>query len=102
MSKMGQRIALSGAPLRRHLFVAAGERNRLERQERDNLRIVEREADYRPNLLVVDAVDDGDDRYDLDARVVQVVYCLKLNVKKITDQPMRIGFVSDSVELEIC
>ena len=68
-----QRVALRLAALVGDFFVAAGERNRLEAEERDDLRIVEREADHRSNLLVVDAVDDRDDRDDLDTRVVQVV-----------------------------
>ena len=42
-----QRVALRGAALRRHFLVAAGERHRLERQEVDLLRVVERELDDR-------------------------------------------------------
>ena len=40
-----QRVALRGAALVGDLLVAAGERHRLERQEGDLLRVVERELD---------------------------------------------------------
>ena len=62
-----QRVALRRAPLRRHFLVAAGEGHRLEREEVDLLRVVERELDDAADLLVVDAVDDRDHRDDVDA-----------------------------------
>ena len=57
--QMRQRVALGLAALVGDGFVAAGERHRLEAQERNLLRIVEREAHHRAHLLVVDAVDDA-------------------------------------------
>ena len=62
-----QRVALRRAALVGDFLVAAGERHRLEREEGDLLRIVERELDDAADLLVVDAVDDRDDRDDVDA-----------------------------------
>src|SRR3989339_619623 len=44
----------------RDLLVAARERHGLEREEVDLSRVVERELDDPPDLLVVDAVDDRD------------------------------------------
>ena len=54
-----QRVALGLAALIRDGFVAAGEGNRLEAQERNLLGIVERETHHRAHLLIVDAVDDA-------------------------------------------
>ncbi len=82
-------------------LIASGKRNRLEREERDALGIVERELDDASHLLVVQVVDDGDDGHDLDACVVQVLDRLQLHVKQIADQAMRIGGVTDAVELQI-
>ena len=42
-----------------------------------------------------------DNRDDIDARVVQVVDRLELHIEQISDEPMRIGLVSDAVELQI-
>ena len=76
-------------------------RNRLERQERDALRIVERELNDASHLLVVQVVDDGDDRHDLDAGLVQVLDGLQLHVEQVADQAMRVGGVADAVELQV-
>ncbi len=65
------------------------------------LRIVQRELDDASDLLVVDAVDDGDDRNDLDAGLVHVLDGLQLHVEQVADLAMRVGRVADSVELQI-
>ena len=96
-----QRVALRGAALRRHFLVAAGERHRLERQEVDPLRVVERELDDAADLLVVDAVDDRDDRHDVDAGAVQVLDRAQLDVEQVADAAMRVGGVADAVELQV-
>ena len=101
MGEVRKGVALSGAPLRGHLFVATGEGDGLEGEERDDLRVVEGEADDRADLLVVDAVDDGDDRDDVHAGVVQVGDRLQLHVEQVADETVRIGFVADAIELEI-
>ena len=96
-----QRVALRGAALRRDFFVAAGERHRLERQEVDPLRVVERELDDAADLLVVDAVDDRDDRDDVDAGAVQVLDRAQLHVEEVADAAVRVGGVADAVELQV-
>ena len=96
-----QRVALRRPPLRRHFLVAACKRHRLERQEVDLARVVERELDDAPDLLVVDAVDDRHDRNDVDAVVPQVFDRLQLDVEQVADAAMRVGGVADAVELQI-
>ena len=76
-------------------------RNRLEAEERDLLGIVERELDDAADLLVVDAVDDGGDRDDVDAGLVQVFDGPQLHIEQIADLAMRVGGVADAVELQI-
>ena len=99
--QMRQRVALRFAALDGHLLVAAGERHRLERQEVDPLRVVERELDDAADLLVVDPVDDGDDRDDVDAGAVQVLDRPELDVEQVADAAMRVGGVADAVELQV-
>ena len=96
-----QRVALRRAALRRHLLVAAGERYRLERQEADLLRVVDRELDDAADLLVVDAVDDRHHRNDVDARAPQVLDRPQLDVEEVADQPVRVRGVADAVELQV-
>ena len=96
-----QRVALRVTALVGDGLVASGERNRLEREERDALGIVERELDDASDLLVVEVVDDGDDRHDLDAGLVQVLDRLQLHVEQIADQAVRVGGIADAVELQI-
>ncbi len=75
--------------------------NRLEGEEVDLLRIVERELDDAANLLVVDAVDDGGDGDDVDAGLIQVVDGLELHVERVADLAVRVGGVADAVELQV-
>ena len=55
----------------------------------------------RPDLLVVDAVDDGGDGNDFDAGFVEVVDGLELDVEEVADLAVGVGGVADAVELEI-
>ena len=55
----------------------------------------------RPDLLVVDAVDDRHDRDDVDAGRVQVLDRPQLDVEQVADAAMRVGGVADAVELQI-
>ena len=96
-----QRVALRRAALRRHLLVAAGERHRLEREEVDLARVVERELDDAADLLVVDAVDDRHDRDDIDAGGPEVLDRAQLDVEQVADQAVRVGGVADAVELQV-
>ena len=101
VGQVRQGVALRGAALRRDQLVAAGEADRLERQEVDLLGVVEGELDHPADLLVVDAVDDGDHRHDVDAGVVQVLDRLELDVEQVADPTMRVGGVADAVELQV-
>ena len=99
--QVAQRVALRLATLVGDLFVAAGEGNRLEGEEGDALRIVERELDDAAHLLVVDAVDDRGDRNDVDAGAVQVLDRAQLHVEEVADLAVRVGSVADAVELQV-
>src|SRR6202030_3853572 len=77
------------------------EGDRLEREEVDLLRVVEGELDDASDLLVVHAVDDRDDRDDVDARAVQVLDRAKLHVEQVANAAMRVGRVPDAVELQV-
>ena len=96
-----QRVALRSAALVGDELVAAGERHRLERQEVDLLRVVERELNDTTHLLVVHAVDDRRDRNDIDAGGVQILDRAQLDVEQVADEPMRVGGVADAVELQV-
>ena len=99
--QMRKRIALLQTTLGSDLFIAAGERNRLEGKEGNLLRIVHREADDRSHLIVIDAVNQRGDQNDLDACFVQVVDCAQLHVEEIADLTVAVGVVADAVELQI-
>ena len=96
-----QRVALRRAALGRHFLVAARERHRLERQEVDLARVVERELDDAADLLVVDAVDDRHDRHDVDAGRPEVLDRAQLDVEQVADEAVRVGGVADAVELQV-
>ena len=64
-------------------------------------RVVERELDDLADLLVVHAVDDRDDRHDVDAGRVQVLDRLQLDVEQVADPAVRVGGVADAVELQV-
>ena len=98
---MRKRVTLLQATLFGDQLVAAGERNGLERDERDLLRILESEPDDRSDLVVVDAVDQRRYENDVDARFVQVVDRTKFYIEQVSDLAMRVGIVADSVELQI-
>ena len=96
-----ERVALRGAALVGHGFVAAGEGNRLEGQERNLLGIIQRELDDAAHLLVVDAVDDGDDRDDVHAVGVQVLDGPQFHVEQVAHLAVLVGGVADAVELQV-
>src|SRR5690348_18396675 len=101
MRKVAQRIALCCAALVCDLFVAAGEGNWLEREERNDLGIIERELDDAADLLVVDAVHDRRDRNDIDARLVEVLDRFQLYVEEIADFAVRVSGIADAIELQV-
>src|SRR6185436_17348985 len=63
-----KRVALLQTAILRDLFVATRKRNRLKRQERDLLWIVESETNDRADLVIVDTVDQGRNQYDFNTR----------------------------------
>src|SRR5687767_6320549 len=98
---MRQRVTLLQTTLLSDQLVAAGERHRLERDERDLLRILECETDDRSDLVVVDPVDQRGDENDVDTCFVKIVDRTKFHVEQVADLPMRVCIVADSVELQI-
>ena len=60
-----------------------------------------RELDDRPDLIVVDGVDDGDDEADVDAGAVQVLDRAQLHVEEVADLAVRVGLLADAVELQV-
>ena len=101
MREMAQRVALGLATLVGDVFVAASKADRLKAEEADRLRVVEGELDDAADLLVVDAVDDGRHRDDIDAGFVKVGDGLELHVKEVADLAVRVGGVADAIKLEI-
>ena len=101
MREVSKRVTLLQATLFGDQLVAAGERYRLERDERDLLRILESEADDRADLVVVDAVDQRRHENDVNAGFVQVVDRTKFYVEQVADLAVRVGVVADAVELQI-
>src|ERR1019366_4840250 len=99
--EMRKRVALGMTALVGDGFVASGERYRLEREEGNALRVVERELDDAADLLVVQIVDDGYDRHDVHTGVVQVLDRLQLYIEEVADQAVRVGGVADAVELQV-
>src|ERR1700741_1424441 len=83
------------------LFVATGERNRLERQERNLLRIVERETNDRTDLIVVDTVYERRHQDDLDAGFVKIIDSSHLHVEQIAYLAVTVGIVADTVKLQV-
>ena len=63
-----ERVAPGVPVLVGDVLVPPGERHRLERHEADLVAVLQRELDDRPDLVVVDGVDDGDDEADVDVR----------------------------------
>ena len=100
-ARSAMRVALRRAPLVRDLLVAPRERHRLERDERDLLRVVEGELDDAPDLLVVDAVDDRRHEHDVDAVLVQVLDRAQLHVEQVRDAAVLVRRVADAVELQV-
>ena len=99
--KVRKRIALLEAPLRSDVFVASGERNRLEAHEGDFLGVLHGELHDRSDLVVVYAVDDGDHRNDLNPRFVHVFDRSQLYVKQVAHLPVAVRVVSDAVKLQV-
>ena len=99
--EMRQRVAPRVAFLVADVLVAPGERHRLKRDEADLVAVLERELDDRPDLIVVDGVDDRDDEAHVDAGGVEVLDRAQLHVEQIADLAVRVGLFADAVELQV-
>ncbi len=96
-----ERVALGLAAVVGDGFVASGKAYWLEAEEADGLGIVERELDDASDLLVVDAVHNGDHGNDFDAGFVQVLDGLQFHIEQVADGAVCVGGVADTIELQI-
>ena len=101
LREVRKRVALAEAAFRSDVFVAAGEGNRLEADERDFLGVFHRELHDAADLVVVHVVDDGDDQHDFDAGFVHVFDGAELDVEQVADLAVAVGVVADAVELQV-
>ena len=99
--EVGQGVALRVALLVRDLFVAAGERDGLERDKADFVAVLQRELHDRADLLVVHGVDDRDHQADVDAGRVQVLDRAQLDVEQVGDLAVRVRPLRDAVKLQV-
>ena len=58
-------------------------------------------CNYSAYLLIIDAVNDGDDRDDVDAVTPQIVNGAQLYVKQVANGAVGIGFIADTVKLQV-
>ncbi len=101
VSEMRQRVSLGRAAVVGYLFIAAGERDGLEREEGNLLWIVESELDYLSHLFIINAVDDCSDRHNLNSIAMEVFDRAQLHVKEVADFAVFVSGVADAVELKI-
>src|ERR1051326_4170698 len=101
MRQVRQRVSLLQTAFSRNRFVATSERNRLERKERNLLRVVECKPDNRPYLIVINPIDQCRNEYNLNSCFVKIVDCAQFHVEQVTDLTMTIRIVADPVKLEI-
>src|SRR6185369_12423991 len=99
--QMRERVTLLQTTQRSNLFVATGKRNRLEREERNLLWIVERKPNDRTDLIVVDAVHERGYEHDLNTRFVQVVDGSDLHIEEIANLAVTVRVVADAVKLQV-
>src|SRR5205085_7374976 len=73
----------------------------LKAAEADDLVIIELELNDAPDLLVVDAVQNGRDRNNIDAGFMQVLDGLQLDVEQVADLAVGVGGIADAVKLQV-
>ena len=100
-ARCDKRVALGVPLLVGDVLVAAGERHRLKRDEADLVAVLQRELHDRPDLIVVDGVDDRHDQADVDAGGVQVLDGAQLDVEQVADLAVRVGLLGHAVELQV-
>src|SRR5216684_1317132 len=101
MSKMRKRVSLLQTSFWRNRFVTARKRDRLERQKRDLLWIIQSEPDNGSHLIIVDAVYECRDQNNLNPRLVKIINRPELNIEEIAHLAMAIRVVPNTVELKI-
>src|SRR4051794_38641141 len=101
MGKMSKCITLLQTTLFRDQLIATRKRYRLERDERDLLRIFQSKPDDGADLVVIDAIHQRRYENNVDTRLVQIVDGTKLDVKQVSYLAMRIGIVADTVKLQV-
>src|SRR5271156_1219577 len=102
LSQVRKRVALAQTSFRSDFFVAPGEGNGLERNERDLLGVLHRELHDRANLIVIHVVDDGGNQHDIDASCVHVFNRAQFHVEKVAYLTMAVRVVADTIELQVC
>jgi len=101
VDKLRQRVSLSQAAVLVDIFVAAGKGNGLERHEADLVGVLERELHDAPHLVVVDRPHDGDDEYDVDPGLVEILDRSELDLEEVGHLPVRIRLLAHAVELQV-
>src|SRR5438105_1751909 len=101
MRQVRQRVALLQTTLSGNRLVSSGKRNRLERQEGNLFWVVESEPNDRSDLIIIDAVDQRRNQYDLNAGFVQVVDGPELYIEQVAHLPVTVRIVADAVELNV-
>ena len=96
-----ERVPLPHPRLVVDVLVAAGERDRLERDEADLVGVLDGEPDDAAHLVVVDGLHDRDDQAHVDARRVQVLDGAQLHVEQVADLAVRVRLLADAVELQV-
>src|SRR6185369_15756878 len=91
--QMRQGVALLQATMFSDFFVTTCKGNRLERKERNLLRIVESKTNNRTDLVVVDSINQGRNENDLHSRFVQVIDGAHLHIEEVANLPVTISVV---------
>ena len=101
MREVAQRVSLRAPHFIAHVFVAAREAHRLEADDGDLVGVRDGKVEDGADLIVIDAVDDGDDEHDVDACGVEVLDGAQLHVEEVAHFAMGAPFVGNGVELKI-
>src|ERR1041384_5218300 len=83
------------------VFIASGERNRLERDRLHFVDVLRSKLDDLTDAIVVDAVDDGHDERDFDPDFSQVLDRTQLNVEQVANTAVFVLLFTHTVELKI-
>src|SRR5207249_5964440 len=84
-----------------NVFIAAVKGDRLEGNESNLLGVVHREANDRPDLVVIHPIDECYHKNDFNPRFVEIVDRPQLDVEQIANLAMAIRVVANAVKLQI-